>query len=177
MRIAVGSDHAGYRLKRAMGRELARLGHDVLDLGCGSDRTRVDYPDYAVRVARAVATGRCARGVLACGTGIGMAMAANKVRGIRAAVCWDVLSARLAGEHNAANVLCVGGRMVTAVRGAAMLRAWLNALPKGGRHARRVRKIMALEKAGGLKAAPTRDKPRIGTRERVRSTRRVHVRG
>lgn len=151
MRVAIGSDHAGYRLKMALGRELARLGHDVVDLGCESDRVRVDYPDYAARVARAVASDRCARGVLVCGTGIGMAIAANKVRGIRAAVCWDARSARLAGEHNAANVLCVGGRIasaghgVTAARAAVMLRAWLNAVPEGGRHARRVRKISRLE--------------------------------
>ena len=150
VRVAIGSDHAGYDLKEALKRALAELHPDIEedDLGTtGPDS--VDYPDFAARVAERVAAGRADRGILVCGTGIGMAMAANKVRGIRAASVNDEVSARLAREHNDANVLALGGRVTppdTAVR---LMKIFLDTPFTGGRHKRRVEKIAALEGEGG----------------------------
>jgi len=111
MRIAVGSDHAGYVLKQFLSAHLAEQGHDIEDLGTDSER-EVDYPEFGAAVGLAVAHGRAELGLCACGTGIGISIAANKVQGVRAAVVHDVTTARLARAHNHANVVCMGGRMI-----------------------------------------------------------------
>ncbi len=144
VRIAVGSDHAGLALKDLLGQHLAELGHDVSDLGT-HDESSVDYPDYGAAVGRAVATGAVELGVCCCGTGIGIAIAANKVRGVRAAVVHDVSSARLAREHNDANVVCFGARLVGPVVATDALDAFLAAAFENGRHTRRIEKIDRLE--------------------------------
>ena len=107
MKIALGSDHAGFRLKEEVAEMLKEMGHEPLNLGTFSDES-VDYPDFAVKVAEAVLDGQAGAGILVCGTGLGMAMSANKVPGIRAAAVSDTFSARAAREHNDANVLCIG---------------------------------------------------------------------
>lgn len=142
MKIAVGSDHAGLSLKRFLAEHLRGRGHEVDDLGT-HDAASCDYPDFAHAVARAVAEGRAERGLLVCGTGQGMAMAANKVPGVRAAVVSDTFSARMATLHNDARVLCLGERVVGPGLAQACLDAWLDATFEGGRHGRRVDKIEA----------------------------------
>lgn len=137
MRIALGSDHAGLALKREIAAHLEAAGHQCVDFGTDSDAS-CDYPGFAHAVARAVVTGDAARGVLVCGTGQGMAMAANKVPGVRAAVVADTFSARMATEHNDARVLCLGARVVGGGVALACVDAWLAATYAGGRHARRV---------------------------------------
>jgi ribose 5-phosphate isomerase B len=142
--IAVGSDHAGYRLKELFSARLADLGHTVLDLGTSSEE-RVDYPDFGAAVGRAVADGSAELGVCVCGSGIGIAMAAGKIPGIRAATVHDVTSARLAREHNDANVMCIGQRLVGEQTALDALDSFLGAGFEGGRHAGRVAKIDALD--------------------------------
>jgi ribose 5-phosphate isomerase B len=143
--IVVGADHGGYSAKERLVRALAAAGHRVIDVGTG-DGESVDYPDFAARAAHAVAEKKADRGVLLCGTGIGMAIAANKVRGIRAAVVWNKKTAVLAAEHNDANVLCLGARLLSGPTIVTLVKLWL-ATPFGGnRHARRVDKIRALER-------------------------------
>lgn len=144
MRVALGSDHAGLDLKEALAKRLVDLGHEVVDLG-PFDHEPVDYPDYGAAVGRAVASGSAALGVACCGTGIGIAIAANKVPGVRAAVVHDVSSARLAREHNDANVLCLGARVVGPVVASDALEMFLATAFAGGRHARRLEKIADLE--------------------------------
>ncbi len=148
MRIAIGSDHAGYQLKEALKRELEGSGVELEDVGTG-DETSTDYPDYAERVAGRVVSGQSDRGILICGTGIGMAMAANKVRGIRAASVTDEVGARLARQHNDANVLALGGRVTPPDTAARLVRIFLDTPFEGGRHQRRVDKIAALERKNG----------------------------
>ncbi|OGR86775.1 MAG: ribose 5-phosphate isomerase B [Elusimicrobia bacterium RIFCSPLOWO2_01_FULL_60_11] len=144
MKIAVGADHGGFERKAAIIGTLRKLGHAVTDMGTDSDES-VDYPDYAAKVAGAVSRGRAERGVLICGTGIGMSIAANKFPKVRAAVVWNVKTASLAAEHNKANVLCLSGRFLKPALIPKMLGAWL-ATPFGGsRHERRVKKIAKLE--------------------------------
>jgi len=144
MRIAVASDHAGFALKEALKGYLAELGHEVVDWGAHSTESS-DYPDFIAPAARAVAAGECERGVFCCGTGLGSMLAANKVRGIRAVVCHECCSARLSRQHNDANALCMGGRIVGVELARDVLRVWLETSFEGGRHARRVEKVMALE--------------------------------
>jgi ribose 5-phosphate isomerase B len=139
-RIAIGSDHAGFDLKEELEQLLAERGHAVTDLGT-HDLTSTDYPDYAHPVARAVVEGEADLGVLVCGTGIGMAMAANRHRGVRAAVCSEPFSARMARAHNDANVLCIGARVVGPGLALEILDAFLGADYEGGRHDRRIGKI------------------------------------
>jgi ribose 5-phosphate isomerase B len=146
--VALGADHAGFALKEDLKAWLVARGHAVLDFGTHGPES-VDYPDYAGRVAAAVEAGRAARGVLVCGTGIGMAMAANKVPGVRAAVCLDVEMARASREHNDANVLALGARLTGRARALEILEVWLTTPFAGGRHARRVEKLMALAHAHG----------------------------
>ncbi len=137
MRLAIGSDHAGLALKQKLLEHLANTGHQLQDVGTHSaDST--DYPNYAKAVATQVAGGEADLGVLVCGTGQGMAMTANKVAGIRAAVCADTFSAHATREHNDANVLCIGDRVVGAGLAVEILDAFLGAQFEGGRHARRV---------------------------------------
>lgn len=143
-RIAIGADHAGRSLKEEIVAFLRETGYPVEDMGTHGDES-VDYPDYALKVARAVATGAADLGILICGTGIGMSVAANKVRGIRAAVATDCYMARMAREHNDANILCLGGRVVGPGLALEIVRTFLQSRFAGGRHARRVEKIRAAE--------------------------------
>lgn len=144
MRIAIACDHGGLELKGLLVDRLGAWRHEVQDLGTWEPAS-VDYPDYAFRVARAVAAGTADLGVLVCGTGIGMSIAANKIPGIRAALAGDEFSARMAREHNNANVLCLGGRVLGPDRALAMVQAWLEARFEGGRHQLRLDKIHAVE--------------------------------
>jgi len=144
VRIAIGSDHAGFRLKETVKASLAQKGLDVVDLGTTSDAS-VDYPDYARAVATEVASGASDRGILICGTGIGMAMAANKVKGIRAAPVTDLESARLGREHNDANVLTLGARITPPELALEIVQVFLDTPFAGGRHQRRIDKIAAME--------------------------------
>ncbi|HVP66352.1 MAG TPA: ribose 5-phosphate isomerase B [Anaeromyxobacteraceae bacterium] len=143
-RVVAGSDHAGLGLRAEAVQVARELGFEVEDLGPFSKES-VDYPDYAQRVAEAVAGGRARFGILVCGTGIGMSIAANKVKGARAAHCTTEYEARMARAHNDANVLCVGERVIGAGLAAAVVRAFLAEPFEGGRHERRVAKIRALE--------------------------------
>jgi ribose 5-phosphate isomerase B len=145
MRIAIGSDHAGYRLKETIRASLLDAGLAIEDVGTNSDAS-VDYPDFAAAVARRVVSGASDRGILICGTGIGMAMAANKVEGARAAAAGDLESARLSREHNDANILTLGARITPPDLALAIVRVFLDTPFEGGRHQRRVDKVMALER-------------------------------
>lgn len=147
MRVAVACDHAGLPLKQGIVEWLASHGHEVVDLGTDSAAS-VDYPDYAERAADLVVAGRCQAGVLVCGTGIGMSLAANKVPGIRAAVATDPYMARMARAHNDANVLCLGSRVIGQGLAEEILDAWLSTAFLGGRHAQRVAKIGRIERRG-----------------------------
>ncbi len=144
--IAVASDHAGLSLKRHLIEHLKAAGHTVTDFG-PETADSVDYPDHGAPAARAVAAGECALGLLVCGTGIGMSMVANKVRGIRAALCHTEWEARATRAHNDANVLCLGERVIGPGLAEAILDAFLASEYEGGRHARRVQKITDLEGA------------------------------
>ena len=144
MRIAIGSDHAGFALKQAIIGLLAELGHSYEDFGC-YNTSPVDYPDIGRPVAGAVSQGKFDRGILVCASGIGMCIAANKVPGIRAAVCHDTFSARRAREHNDANVLCLGECVIGQGVMREVVATYLSAEFVGGRHARRLEKINAIE--------------------------------
>ena len=146
LRIAIGSDHAGFGLKQELAGHLRKTGHDVEDLGTYSEDS-VDYPEYGALVARAVVSGQADYGVCVCGTGIGIGIAANKVHGARAAVVHDATSARMARQHNNANVVCVGARLTGPQAAADALDAFLAAEFEGGRHQRRIDAISALESA------------------------------
>jgi ribose 5-phosphate isomerase B len=144
MKIALASDHAGYEQKEALKPLLKDLGLEVNDLGTVSVSS-VDYPDYAALVAEAVANGEADQGVLVCGSGTGMAITANKVPGVRAAVAWSEEIARLARQHNDANVLALGARTTPVAEIPKIVRAWFATEFEGGRHAQRVEKINRLE--------------------------------
>jgi ribose 5-phosphate isomerase B len=153
MRVAIGADHAGFELKDIIKQTLDELRVAYKDFGTDSDDS-VDYPDYAGRVGRVVASGEFDRGILICGTGIGMALAANKIAGIRAAPVVDLESARLAREHNNANVLAIGARVTPPERALDLVRLFLKTeFEGGGRHERRLQKVSALEQ--GALAAKT----------------------
>jgi ribose 5-phosphate isomerase B len=143
MTIAIGCDHNGLALKEVLLKDVLRE-HRVRDFGVFTQEP-VDYPDIAVAVAQAVASGEYERGILICGTGIGMAIAANKVKGIRAAACSDVYSAKMSRRDNDANILCFGGRVIGPGLASEIVTVWLNEPFAGGRHQRRVEKIRALE--------------------------------
>ena len=145
MRIVIGSDHAGFEVKQRLAAYLAEKGDDVIDVGCANAEDPVDYPDFALAAARKVASGEVDFGVLVCGTGIGMAIAANKVAGVRAANVVDPEFARLAREHNDANIVTVSARFVPVQVNEAILDAFLATPFSGGRHAGRVVKITAAE--------------------------------
>lgn len=144
--IAIGADHAGYALKAELAADLVKMGYDVLDLGTNSD-VSVDYPDFGFAVARAVTTGRASRGVLVCGTGVGMTIAANRDPDIRAALCTSGLMARLAREHNDANVITLGSRIVGVEVARDCLRQFLATSFGAGRHADRVAKLGRIHEA------------------------------
>ncbi|MGQ0735726.1 MAG: ribose 5-phosphate isomerase B [Acidobacteriota bacterium] len=145
MKVALGADHAGFAMKDALKGVLDELGVAYDDLGTNSPAS-VDYPDYAQAVAEGVAEGRFDRGILVCGSGIGMAIAANKVPGVRAAVVTEAESARLSRQHNDANVIALGARLTSPEGAAAIVRTFLSTAFEGGRHADRVEKIRALER-------------------------------
>jgi ribose 5-phosphate isomerase B len=138
--VAVASDHAGFDLKEILKRDLQDAGHEVLDLGTNSTRS-VDYPDFGQAVADAIASGRAGHGVLVCGTGIGISMAANRNPRVRAAVVHDVTSARLAREHNDANVVAFGQRLIGTETAREALKIFMSTKWEGGRHAARVAKL------------------------------------
>ena len=146
MKVSIGSDHAGFPLKSLIADALRGEGHAVTDVGAWSEDSS-DYPDFAASVARAVAAGQAERGVLVCGTGVGMSIAANRVHGVRAAAVSEPVSARLSREHNDANVVCLGARIVGPEVALDIVRAFLSASFSGGeRHVRRIAKIAALER-------------------------------
>lgn len=145
--IALSSDHAGFELKEKIKQYLADAGHQVTDLG-PSDDSRVDYPDYAQKVAESVSLGQTSRGILICGTGIGMAISANKVKGVRAASVSDLFSAEMTRKHNDLNVLCLGARVIDEELAKKLVDVFLQTDFEGGRHEVRVQKMMSLENKG-----------------------------
>ena len=145
MKIAIGSDHGGYDLKEQVKGWLQELGHEVEDVGCHG-RESCDYPDFGAAAARAVADGRCQRGIVICTTGIGISIAANKVKGIRCALCGDPWSAEMTRRHNDANMLAMGAGVVGPQLARRIVEAFLTHEFEGGRHQRRVDKMMALER-------------------------------
>jgi len=146
MRIAIGADHAGVPLNAAVIAELRRLGHEIVDLGTHDPSQPDDYPDYAAAVGREVVSGRCERGILVCGSGVGVSVAANKILGIRAALCHDTYSAHQGVEHDDMNVLCMGARVIGPELMLEIVRAFVGARFTGEeRHVRRLRKVLALE--------------------------------
>jgi ribose 5-phosphate isomerase B len=146
MRIAIGADHAGFALKQRLLATLARLGHDVDDRGTHSEDP-IDYPPICAEVARLVSGGRAERGIVIGGSGQGEQITANKVRGIRAALCNDLYTARLSRQHNDANVLAIGGRIVGFGLAEEIVALWLATSFDGGRHQRRIDQVMAIERA------------------------------
>ena len=145
--LAIGSDHGGYELKQAVMKHLAERGVEYRDYGTYTPES-CDYPDYGAAVGRAVASGECERGIVICGTGIGISMAANKIDGVRCALCGDCFSAEMARAHNDANVLALGARTLGEGLALKIVDTFLDGEFQGGRHARRVAKIMALEDRG-----------------------------
>lgn len=145
MKVAVGSDHGGLDLKETVISVLKELQLDVTDVGT-HDRNSCDYPDFAQKVAEGVSAGSFDKGVLICGTGIGMSMAANKVHGVRAALCNEIYSAQMARAHNDANILCLGARVVGSGVATEIVKAFFTTEHEGGRHARRIEKIRLLER-------------------------------
>jgi len=150
LRIALGADHAGFQMKESIRQYLESAGHAVDDVGAFSEES-VDYPDFAVAVATRVAQGRDEMGIVVCGTGIGVSIAANKVGGIRAALAHDSMTARLAREHNDANVLALGARVLGTTQSIEIVREFLSAPFAGGRHLRRVQKITELDQTRAQK--------------------------
>lgn len=150
MRIAIGSDHRGADVKQRIVTTLRKQGHEVIDFG-PPDSESVDYPDYAIPVAQAVGQSEADRGILVCGTGIGMCIAANKVPGVRAAPCHDSITAEMSRRHNDANILCLSADLLGDQLIDRMLHIWLETDFEGGRHARRVEKITRYENGGTAK--------------------------
>lgn len=146
MRIAIGADHAGFPLKEHLKATLAKLGHRVDDLGTHSEAS-VDYPPICAAVARAVVAGKADRGIVLGGSGQGEQIAANKIRGIRAALCNDLYTARMSRQHNDANVLSIGGRIVAFHLADEIVALWLNTAYEGGRHQKRLDQIAEIEKS------------------------------
>ena len=147
MKIAVGSDHAGKELKSFIIDFLTLTNHSVLDYGVAADSPgSVDYPDYADIVASEISNGRAERGILVCGTGVGMCVAANKFPGVRAAMVWDEYTTRMSRSHNDANVLCLGARTLNPQRAVDFVKIWLSTEFEEGRHRSRIIKIQAIEK-------------------------------
>lgn len=144
MKIAIGADHAGFEEKEKLKKTLDEIGVEYEDLGTNSIDS-VDYPDFGAKVGRAVASGEFEQGIIVCGSGIGIAMAANKIHGVRAAQAWNEETARLARQHNDANVLSIGARVIAEEEIPKIVKAWFDAKFEGGRHAKRVDKISELE--------------------------------
>ena len=145
MKIVIGSDHAGFEHKKKISELIASLGHDIIDVGTG-DENSVDYPDYGEKGAKEICCGQAELGVLICGTGIGISMAANKVKGIRAAVCWNEETASLTRQHNDANTLCIGAKFITVGEALNITKVFLDTpASKDARHRRRIEKISSIE--------------------------------
>ncbi|MBR6676822.1 MAG: ribose 5-phosphate isomerase B [Clostridia bacterium] len=144
-KIAIACDHGGYELKKDIIKHLNQRGFEIVDFGCDSTQS-VDYPDYALPASQAVAAGECDLGILICGTGIGMSLCANKVKGIRAACCSDTFSARMTRMHNNSNILCFGARVVGLGLATDMVDLFLDTEFEGERHNARIAKMMAIEK-------------------------------
>jgi ribose 5-phosphate isomerase B len=144
MKVALASDHAGFELKKGIAAYLREKGIPFEDLGCGPGEV-VDYVDFGILAAECVASGRCDRAILFCGTGLGMAIVANKFKGIRATPCWSLYTAGISRRHNDSNCLALGGRVLALEDAVAIVEAWLAAPFEGGRHERRVGKIIGLE--------------------------------
>ena len=144
MKISTGSDHRGLHQRKIIGSALAELGHQWVDLGTMTEES-CDYPDIAKKLGQSVASGETPMGILVCGTGIGMSIAANKVRGVRAALCVDEATAALSRQHNDANVLCLPGDNFDDDQLRSMVKAWLSTEHEGGRHQRRVGKVIEME--------------------------------
>lgn len=145
MKIVLGSDHAGFSLKETIKEHLSSQGYEIIDCGTDSEES-VDYPDFGAKVAKTICDGVCEKGILVCGTGIGISIAANKLPGIRAAVCHDLFTAQASREHNDANILAMGARVIESSLALEMVDLWLSTPFSGGRHQRRIDKISALEK-------------------------------
>jgi ribose 5-phosphate isomerase B len=146
MIIAISSDHGGYDLKGEIIKYLKEKGHELKDFGTCDSACSVDYPDYGLAVAQAVANGECERGIIICGTGIGISISANKVPGVRAALCTDTYTARMSREHNNANVLALGARVIGTGLALEIVDTWFKTEFQGGRHKRRVDKISDIER-------------------------------
>jgi ribose 5-phosphate isomerase B len=144
MKIAVACDHRGFEAKELIKSLLQRAGYEVIDFGTNESKS-CDYPDYGIPAAKSVAGGETQRGILVCGSGIGMSITANKIRGIRAALCHDELSAQMSRKHNDANMLCLPSMVINDTLISRIVEIWLNTEFEGGRHSRRVQKMMAAE--------------------------------
>jgi ribose 5-phosphate isomerase B len=147
MKIVVGSDHRGFEAKQLIKAIIVQLGHECIDIGT-TDNNPVDYPDQAYLAATAVSKNEAERAILACATGLGMSITANKIKGIRAALCHDELTAQISRDHNDANVLCLSGDQIGEVLLRKIVEVWLQTEFSGGRHLRRVKKIAAIEEGG-----------------------------
>ncbi|MBP2632488.1 MAG: ribose 5-phosphate isomerase [Firmicutes bacterium] len=145
MKVTIGSDHGAVNLKEEVKKVLTEMQVEIDDVGTFGNEA-VDYPDIAEKVADSVVNGRADKGIILCGTGIGISIAANKIKGVRAALCHDVFSAKMSREHNDANILAMGERVIGVGPACEIVKAWLTSEFTGDRHARRVNKIMALEK-------------------------------
>ena len=145
MKIAFGTDHAAAEFREKLVGHLKSKGYEIIDYGCSSSKS-CDYPDFASRVARAVSEGLADRGVLSCGTGIGMAIVANKFKGVRAAVVHDAFTAEVSRSHNDSNILCLGARVLKPEEMIKLMDIWFSTEAEGGRHERRVKKIEEIEK-------------------------------
>ena len=150
MKIALASDDRGFDFKKHIASMLTQLGYTVKDFGTNKNNESVDYPDYGLYAARAVGSGECERGILVCGTGIGMSLVANKVKGVRAACCHNLYTAEMSRRHNDSNVLCIGADIVDEELLEQKVKLWLETPFEGGRHARRVGKITELENGEGI---------------------------
>ncbi len=144
MKLALACDHGGFRLKNVIKTELEKQGYEIIDFGCYSEES-VDYPDYAYKAAKAVSNGECEKGIVICGTGIGVSITANKVKGIRCALCHDVFSAKATRNHNDSNMLAMGQRVIGEGLALEIVNAWLSSDFEGGRHINRVEKIKEIE--------------------------------
>ena len=152
MKIGIGNDHSAFELKQVIAAHLKAQGHEVVDYGSYSAE-RCNYPEFGEKVARAIVRGEVERGVLICGTGVGISLAANKVKGIRAAVCSEPYTAQLSRRHNNTNVLCFGARVIGIEMAKMIVKEWLEAKFEGGRHQRRIDMIREIEETGRLAAA------------------------
>lgn len=145
MKIALASDHRGFEFKDHILTFLKNMDHEVVDFGASNGNDSVDYPDYGVLAAKSVGNGECERAVLVCGTGLGMSLVANKVKGVRATVCHDLFTVEMSRKHNDSNILCLGADVVDQKLLDKKIKLWIETPFEGGRHARRVGKIMDIE--------------------------------